>query len=94
MTTRTFNFVCVILDVAYVGLLITDTARFASVSTSLVALFATTQSSNHVKILFISQLITGSSSVLQILLKYFNGTAISTSFSVSLPSNPPGMLVL
>ena len=36
----------------------------------------------------------GVSSVFQKLLKYFNGTAISTSFSVLLPSNLPAMLDL
>ena len=39
-----------------------------------------TQSLDHVKIRLTSQLIIGISSVLQKLLKYFNGTIISTSF--------------
>ena len=39
-----------------------------------------TQSLDHVNIRLTSQLINGISSVLQKLLKYFNGTIISTSF--------------
>ena len=39
-----------------------------------------TQSSDHVKIRLTSQLIKSISSVFQKLLKYFNGTIISTSF--------------
>ena len=75
----------VILNVAFVGLSIATTAGFALGSASLVALPVDTQFSNHVKIRFSSQLINGMSSVLQKLLKCFNGIAISTSFSVLLP---------
>ena len=39
-----------------------------------------TQADDHVKMRLISQLIRGISRVLQKLLKYFNGTAISTFF--------------
>ena len=39
-----------------------------------------TQALDHVKIRLTSQLISGISRVLQKLLKYFNGTIISTSF--------------
>ena len=39
-----------------------------------------TQAGDHVKIRLTSQLINGISRVLQKLLKYFNGTIISTSF--------------
>ena len=53
-----------------------------------------TQFSDHVKIGFISQLINGISSVLQKLLKCFNGTTISTSFSMLLHSNFPVILAL
>ena len=52
----------------------------ASGSASLVALLVNKQFSDHVKIRFISQLINGMSSVLQKLLKCFNGTTISTFF--------------
>ena len=45
-------------------------------------------------LIFISQLINGMSSVLQKLLKCFNGTTISACFSVLLPSNFPVILVL
>ena len=83
----------VILNVAPVGLFISATAGLVSGSGSLVALLVITQFSYKFKIRFISQLINGIPSVLQKLLKYFNGTAISTSFSVSLPSNPPVILV-
>ena len=53
VTPRTYNFVSVILNVAFVGLSIATTARFASGSGSFVALFVNTQFSNHVKIRFI-----------------------------------------
>ena len=43
-----------------------------------------TQVDDHVKMRLTSQLIEGISSVLQKLLKYFNGTIISTSFSLPL----------
>ena len=82
----------VILNVAFVGLLIAATARFTSGFASLVALLVNTQFSVYVKMRFISQFINGMPSVLQKLLKYFNGTTISASFSVSLPSNFPVML--
>ena len=80
----------VILNVAFVGLLIAATAG----SASLVALLVNTQFSDHVKIRFISQLIYGMSAVLQKLLKCFNGTAISASFSVLLSSSFPVIVVI
>ena len=83
MTTGTYNFVSFILNVTFVGLLTAATAGSASGSASLVALLVITQFSDQVKIRFISQLINGISNVLQKLLKCFNGTTISTSFSVS-----------
>ena len=91
-----YNFVPVILNIAFVGLLILDTAGFPpwAGTASLAAVLVNTQLSDHVKIRFISQLINGIFSVLQKLLKYFNGTTISTSFSVLLPSNFPVILVL
>ena len=69
-------------------------AGSASGSASVFGLPVNTEFSDHVKIRFISQLIDGMSSVLQKLLKCFNGTTVSTSFSVMLPSNFPVILVL
>ena len=94
MTTGTHNCVSFILNVVSVGLLISATAGLASGSVSLVALLVITQLSDQVKIRFILQLINGISSVLQKLLKYFNGQTISTFFSVLLSSNPSVILVL
>ena len=93
MTTATYSFVSFILNVAFVGLLTAATARSESGSASLVALLVITQFSDQVKIRFISQLINGISNVLQKLHKFFNDTTISTSFSVSLPSNLPVIFV-
>ena len=81
----------VILNVAFVGISIATTAGSASGSASLVV---NTQFSDHVKIRFISQLIYGMSDVLQKLLKCFNGTAISASFSVLLSSSFPVIVVI
>ena len=47
-----------------------------------------TRLDDHVKIRLTSQLIKGISKVLQKLLKYFNGTIISTSFVPSFPVRP------
>ena len=47
-----------------------------------------TQLDDHVKMRLTSQLIKGISKVLQKLLKYFNGTIISTSFVPSFPVRP------
>ena len=82
VTTGTYNFVSVIWNVAFVGLSIAATVGSASGSVSLVALLVNTQFSDYVKIRFISQLINGMFSALQKLLKCFNGTTTSTSFSV------------
>ena len=94
MTTGTYNFVSFILNVPFSGLLTASTAGSASGSASLVTLLVITQFSDQVKMRFISLLIQGISSVFQKLLKCFNGTTISTSFSVLLLSNLPVMLVL
>ena len=64
VTTDTYNFVSVILNIAFVGLLTAATAGFASVTASLAVLLAITQFLDQVKIIFISQLINGKSSVL------------------------------
>ena len=84
----------VILNVVFVRLLTAATGGFAPGSASLVALLVITHFSDQVKTRFISQLINGISSVLQKLIKYFNGTTISTFSSVLLPSNYPAMLIL
>ena len=86
----------VILNVAFVELSTAATAGFPpwAGTASLVALLVNTHFSDYDKIRFISQLINGMSSVLQKLLKYFNGTTISASFVVLTPSNFPVMLVL
>ena len=94
MTAGTYNFVSFILSVAFVGLLTAATVGLAPGSASLVALLVITQFSEQVKIRFISQLINGLSSVLQNLLSCFNGTTMSTSFSVFSPCNLLVMLVL
>ena len=91
VTTGTYNFTSVILNVAFVGLLI---AAIASKSASLVALIVNTQCSDYAKIRLISLLINGMSSILQKLLKYLNGTTMSASFSVLLPSNFPVIFAL
>ena len=94
MTTGTCNFVSFILNVAFLGLLTAAAAGSASGSVSLVALIVITQYLDQVEIRFISQLINGISNVFRKLLKCFNGTTISSSFSVSLPSNLPVIFVL
>ena len=94
VTTGTNNIVSVTLNVAFEGLLISDIAGSTPGLASVVALLVITQLSDQVKIRFISQLINSVCSTFQKLLRYFNGTAISTSFSVLLPSNPPVMIAL
>ena len=96
MTTGTYNFVSFILNVAFVGLLIAATAGSVTDQSHyllLASLLVITQFSDQVKIRFISQLINGISNVLQKLLKCLNGTTISSSFSIFLPSDLPVMLV-
>ena len=84
----------VILNIAFVGLLTATAAGFPpwAGTASRVALFVNTQFSVHVKIRFISQLINGMSSVLQKLLKCFNGATVATSFVLLIPSNFLAML--
>ena len=89
VTNGTYNLVSVILNVASVGLLTAAPAGSTSGSESLVALLVIIQFADHVKKKFISQLVHCISCVLQKLIKCFNGTAISTYFSVVLPSNLP-----
>ena len=64
MTTGRYNFVSIILNVAFVGLLISTTEGSASGLASLVALLVITKFSDQVKIRFISQLINELFSVL------------------------------
>ena len=65
MTTGTNYFVSVILNVAFVGLLIAATVGSASELVSLGALLVMIQFSDQVKIRFISQLINGISNAFQ-----------------------------
>ena len=53
-----------------------------------------TQFDDHIKFSLTSQLIKGISRVLQKLLKYFNGTIISTSFSLPLLGVFPVIFIL
>ena len=84
----------VILNITFVGLLIAATAGFASGFASLVALLVNAQLLDQVKINSTLQLISGTFKFLQKLLKCFNGTIISASFVVFIPSNFPVILVL
>ena len=95
VSTGTCNLQSIILKTAFVGLLILTTTGSASGSAFLIALLVNAQFSDHIKSKEIFQLINGMSSVLQKLLRYFNGTTILiSSFSTLLPSNFPMMLVL
>ena len=76
MTTGTYNFVSAILYFPAVGLLTAATAGSASWSASFVDLLVITQFSEQVQIRFISQLTNGITSVLQKMLKCFNGATI------------------
>ena len=75
VTTGTYNFVSVIWNIAPVG----ETSFHLFVIT-LLSMLVITHSLGQGKIKDTSQLINGISKVLQKLLRYFNGTAISTSF--------------
>ena len=92
---KSYSFLSVILNAAFVGLSTAATAGFPPYAgtASLVALLVNTHFSGHVKIRLISQLIDVISSVLQRLLNYFNGTMISASFVVLIPSNFAVILV-
>ena len=82
-----------ILNIAFVGLLIPITRE--SPLASLLALLIITFFSLQVKVKNTSQLINGIYSVLQKLLRYFNGTTLLTSSLFTLlPSNFPVILVL
>ena len=83
VTTGIYNIVSATLNFAFVGLLISGNYGFSSVpvpiNSSLVTLLVNTHFSDHVKIRFISQLISDIFSVLQKVI-YFSGTTISASF--------------
>ena len=55
---------------------------------------AITQVDDHVKMRLISQLINGISRVIKKLLKYFNGTVISTTIVLSLAGVSPVIFIL
>ena len=75
VTTGTYNFVSVIWNAAFVG----EVSLRLFVLT-LFSMLVITHSLDWVKIKDTSQLINGISNVLQKLLRYFNGTAVLTSF--------------
>ena len=82
-----------ILNNAFVGAFI-QSIELSPATASLYVLLVIAQFPDHVKIRSISQLINGMTNVLQKLLKFFNDTTISTSFSVLLPSNFAVILAL
>ena len=89
VTTGTYNFVSVILNVAPDGATIAGSASASAV------ISAKTQFLDQVRIISTSQLINGISKFLQKLLKYFNGITTSTFVNESLPCGVfPTILVL
>ena len=77
VTTATYIFVPVILNVEFIGLLIPSNG-LSPPTASLDPLLVNAQFSDQVKVKDTSQLINGTSKVLRKLLKYFNGAVIST----------------
>ena len=75
VTTGAYNFVTIFLNVAFAGEI-----YLCIFVISLFSNLVITQFSDQVKVKDTSQLINGIFKVLRKLLKYFNGTAISTSF--------------
>ena len=89
VTTGTYNFVSVILNVSPDGATIDGSASASTV------ISAKTQFLNQVRIISTSQLINGISKLLQKLLKCFNGTMTSASVNESLSCGVfPTILVL
>ena len=88
VTTGTYNFVSVILNVALDGATIAGSASASTVISAKAQFFV------QVKIISTSQLINGIFKLLQKLLKCFNGTTTSASVNESLFSVFPTMLVL
>ena len=78
VTTGTYNFASVILNVAFVGALVATLVLPAV----FVLISVKTQFLDQVKIKDTSQLIKGISKVFQKLLKYFNGATISLFFLI------------
>ena len=84
VTTGTYNFVSVILNVAFVGasvLSLAGLSPWASLAVCVV-ISVKTRFSDHVKVNDTSQLIEVMSKALQKLLNYFNGTTISRFFLI------------
>ena len=77
-----YNLVSIMSSVPSAGALIYDIAGLSRCAGAAYSgpVSVITQSSDLAKVKFTSQLMSCISSVLQILLKYFNGTAYSTSF--------------
>ena len=71
---------CICFALSWVDKVATGTQSFVSVILNLVAPVESNALSDQFKMRLISQLINGISRVLRKLLKYFYGTAISTSF--------------
>ena len=89
VTTDTYNFVSVILNVAPNG------ATFAGSAPASTVMLAKTQFLHQVRIISTSQLINVISKFLQKLLKYFNGITTSTFVNESLSCGVfPAILVL
>ena len=89
VTTGTYNFVSVILNVA------PDGATIAGSAYSSTVISAKTQFLDQARIISTSQLINGISKFLQKLLKYFNGITTSTFVNESIPCGVfPTILVL
>ena len=82
VTTGTYNFVSVILNVAFVGVFITGLAGLFPWAALAVCIIISvkTQFSDQVKIKYTSKLMKGMSKVLQKLLQCFNGTIVSIFF--------------
>ena len=88
VTTGIYNYVAAILKVVFVGLLISATQLSPAIF-FIKPLLVNTKLADQVKVKDTLQLIKVICSALQKLVRYFNGTAISTSFSLVLSSNSP-----
>ena len=82
VTTRKYNFVFFILNIAFVGACIACLPGLSpwGALVVFVVILVKTQFLDHVKVKDTLQLIKGMSKVLQKLLKYFNGTITSRFF--------------
>ena len=92
VTTGTYSFVSVILNVAPDGATIAGGSLLFPAALTIIS--AKTQFSNQVRIISTSQLINNISKLLQKLLKCFNVTTASVSVNESLSCAFPTMLVL